>query len=134
MMSITCKKYMHKPGSKRCVSYLPGGACSKSDNIMCTEWLKANGKPEKSDTPKYKQEDGFLKPSQITNEHIESFKAMKKRFIFKIPGGKVCLVPEYTNKHENEISVDDLVTMMKIAEVFPETQLLSMERITDGRI
>jgi len=40
---ITCPHYDSPPGQKRCRSYLKGGACSRADELMCTEWLKANG-------------------------------------------------------------------------------------------
>ena len=40
---ITCPHYDPLPGQKRCRSYLKGGACSRADELMCTEWLKANG-------------------------------------------------------------------------------------------
>ena len=41
--SITCPHYKAGPGGKRCRNYVKGGACSRPTELMCTEWLKANG-------------------------------------------------------------------------------------------
>ncbi len=40
---ITCPHYDAPAGEKRCRHYLKNGACSRPDEFMCTEWLKANG-------------------------------------------------------------------------------------------
>ena len=40
---ISCSHYSPPPGAKRCLHYLKGGACSRPDEFMCVEWLKANG-------------------------------------------------------------------------------------------
>ena len=40
---FACPHYESVPGEKRCRNYLTGGACSRSDEFMCVEWLKANG-------------------------------------------------------------------------------------------
>lgn len=40
---ITCQRYDPLGGSKRCKHYLKGGACALPDELMCVEWLKANG-------------------------------------------------------------------------------------------
>lgn len=40
---ITCPHYEALPGRKHCRHYLSDGACSRPDELMCTEWLKANG-------------------------------------------------------------------------------------------
>ncbi|MCC7536614.1 MAG: hypothetical protein IT379_10395 [Deltaproteobacteria bacterium] len=42
-LPVSCPKYEPVPGSKRCVHYLPNGACARPDELMCVEWLKANG-------------------------------------------------------------------------------------------
>lgn len=39
---ITCEKYVRGEG-KRCRHYLPNGGCALPDELMCVEWLKANG-------------------------------------------------------------------------------------------
>lgn len=39
---ITCEKYTRGEG-KRCVHYVSNGACALPDELMCVEWLKANG-------------------------------------------------------------------------------------------
>lgn len=39
---FTCPHYDPVPGGKRCKSYLDNGACSRPDEFMCVEWLKAN--------------------------------------------------------------------------------------------
>jgi len=40
---VSCPKYESVAGTKRCVHYLPNGACARPDELMCVEWLKANG-------------------------------------------------------------------------------------------
>lgn len=40
---ITCPHYEAIPGQKHCRHYLDNGACSRPDELMCSEWLKANG-------------------------------------------------------------------------------------------
>ena len=40
---ITCPHYEALPGRKHCRHYLDNGACSRPDEFMCTEWMKANG-------------------------------------------------------------------------------------------
>ena len=40
---ITCPHYEAIPGRKHCRHYLENGACSRPDELMCSEWLKANG-------------------------------------------------------------------------------------------
>lgn len=44
-LPITCPKYEAIPGTKRCRHYQPNGACGLPDEVMCVEWLKANGQP-----------------------------------------------------------------------------------------
>lgn len=41
-LGITCAKYTRGEG-KRCVHYVSNGACALPDELMCVEWLKANG-------------------------------------------------------------------------------------------
>jgi hypothetical protein len=41
--SFTCPHYDPPPGEKRCRSFIGNGSCSRPDELMCTEWLKANG-------------------------------------------------------------------------------------------
>ena len=40
---ITCPSYEAIPGRKHCRHYLANGGCSRPDEFMCREWLKANG-------------------------------------------------------------------------------------------
>jgi len=40
---ITCPSYEAIPGRKHCRYYLSNGGCSRPDEFMCLEWLKANG-------------------------------------------------------------------------------------------
>jgi len=40
---ITCPHYKAIPGRKHCRHYLTDGACSRPDEFMCREWMKANG-------------------------------------------------------------------------------------------
>ncbi len=52
-LGFSCPHYDPVPGSKRCKSYLDGGACTRPDQLMCVEWLKANGQaaPVTESTP-----------------------------------------------------------------------------------
>ncbi|HEV2743514.1 MAG TPA: hypothetical protein VGV91_10185, partial [Rubrobacter sp.] len=40
---VTCPHYDPLPGARRCRHYVPNGACERPDELMCVEWLKANG-------------------------------------------------------------------------------------------
>jgi hypothetical protein len=40
---FACPKYEPLAGSRRCRHYVEGGACDLPDELMCLEWLKANG-------------------------------------------------------------------------------------------
>lgn len=42
-VGITCPHYEAIPGRKHCRHYLQNGACARPDELMCSEWLKANG-------------------------------------------------------------------------------------------
>ncbi len=56
-LAFTCAHYDPKPGGKRCRHYLENGACDRPDELMCVEWLKANGQTsgESKATPPAKQ-------------------------------------------------------------------------------
>ncbi len=41
--AFSCPHYEALDGSKRCRHYVAGGACDRPDELMCVEWLKANG-------------------------------------------------------------------------------------------
>ena len=41
--AFSCPHYDAPDGSKRCRHYVAGGACDRPDELMCVEWLKANG-------------------------------------------------------------------------------------------
>lgn len=40
---VGCPHYEPIPGTRRCRSYYPNGACSRPDELMCICWLAANG-------------------------------------------------------------------------------------------
>jgi hypothetical protein len=40
---VKCPHYEPLPGTSRCRSYYPNGACARPDELMCVEWLRANG-------------------------------------------------------------------------------------------
>ena len=48
---FACEHYEALPDGKRCRHYLQGGACARSDEFMCVEWLKANGHAAHSPAP-----------------------------------------------------------------------------------
>jgi hypothetical protein len=41
--AVACLKYEPVPGGRRCQHYVANGACDLPDELMCVEWLKANG-------------------------------------------------------------------------------------------
>lgn len=41
-MTITCPTYEPVAAGRRCRSYLDNGGCSREDQFMCVEWLRAN--------------------------------------------------------------------------------------------
>ena len=49
--SFSCEHYDALPDGRRCRHYVQGGACARSDEFMCVEWLKANGHAVPSPTP-----------------------------------------------------------------------------------
>lgn len=49
--TFECPKYRPLPGMKRCQHYVDGGACALPDELMCVEWLKANGQAMPHPTP-----------------------------------------------------------------------------------
>jgi len=49
--SFTCPHYDAPPGEKRCRHYLTNGACARPDELMCIEFLKANGHAVPASTP-----------------------------------------------------------------------------------
>jgi hypothetical protein len=52
--AITCPHYESIDGARRCRWYISNGACSRPDEFMCVEWLKANGyrlRPEAAGGP-----------------------------------------------------------------------------------
>ncbi|HEU4406784.1 MAG TPA: hypothetical protein VFS43_16070 [Polyangiaceae bacterium] len=42
-LPVTCPHYDPLPGARRCRHFLANGACDRPDELMCVEWLKANG-------------------------------------------------------------------------------------------
>ncbi|MFZ5787458.1 MAG: hypothetical protein ACOY3Y_13535 [Acidobacteriota bacterium] len=48
---FACEHYDALPDGKRCRHYLQGGACARSDEFMCVEWLRANGHAAPSPAP-----------------------------------------------------------------------------------
>jgi len=56
--TFSCPHYDPLPGSKRCRSYLEGGACARPDEFMCVEWLKANGHAVPPPAPGPKRDEG----------------------------------------------------------------------------
>ncbi len=41
--SFQCEHYIPISENKRCQHYIKGGACSRSNEFMCSEWLRVNG-------------------------------------------------------------------------------------------
>ena len=40
---VRCPHFEPLPGTARCRSYYANGACARPDELMCVEWLRANG-------------------------------------------------------------------------------------------
>lgn len=39
---FVCPDYVRLPGSRRCRSFIEGGACSRAEHPICIEWQRAN--------------------------------------------------------------------------------------------
>lgn len=48
--TITCPKFERGEG-KRCLHYLPNGACGRPDEFICVEWLRVNAPSDRSTQP-----------------------------------------------------------------------------------
>ncbi len=42
-LCVRCPHFEPLPGTARCRSYYPNGACARPDELMCVEWMRANG-------------------------------------------------------------------------------------------
>lgn len=63
---FTCPHYSPLPDSRRCRNYLDNGACSRPDELMCSEWLKANGQAvQEKAAPAERSEPGQKKPTDL---------------------------------------------------------------------
>jgi hypothetical protein len=151
---ITCEKYARGEG-KRCRNYLPNGACSLSGELMCVEWLKKNGHrpppPAKDlfgnplpEQPKRKQAKpqpraadrpaDFVEPSShprrgLTTEDIESFRALQVEVCLRSEHcGDIWLVPACTGQARKEITPEHLVTVLRVLDGFPGSQVVAFEK------
>jgi len=59
--SFTCLHYDAPPGEKRCRHYLKNGSCARPDELMCIEFLKANGHAVPASAP------GANEPAKLIN-------------------------------------------------------------------
>ena len=73
--SFTCPHYLPRSGSKRCRHYLKGGACARPDELMCVEWLRANGHavPAASKPPGDSPGDGGARVTPVRNGATDLF-------------------------------------------------------------
>jgi hypothetical protein len=155
---ITCPHYQQTPGSKRCRSYAPGGACQRPDAAQgkCLEWLKVNaarepapepaprdlfGAPVRPPPPRQRPHTTPLAPTtapepgpplvrNVTDEQISSFKALGVEVCIQSAAlGPVWLVPMYTGAEDRaELSIDHAVTLTTICSAFPGAKVIEMKR------
>lgn len=130
---IDCPYYLAEEGSKKCRSYIGNGACKRRDHLMCVEWVKLNephgGLARKLIAPPegMAEEDQSAEPVP-PKEQVESLKATGATVRLTTPGGKLHIVPEYTGKDRNELSMDHAVAVLGFLRAFPGTKIVEFER------
>ncbi len=149
--SFGCVKYEAIAGGKRCRHYLDNGACTRGDELMCVEWLRANGHTEAPDLApaplvggtlgrrpplptaahvvSLEREDSAPPPPRgLTSDDIESFKALGAAVCLKTPHlGEVWLVPRYTGRDRRELTLEHVATLYHVLAVFPDAQVVAFD-------
>jgi hypothetical protein len=157
---ITCPKYEGLEGSKRCRHYADGGACSLPDELMCIEWLRANGHafaPASTPSLPMAREPFRLEVQQaapalravtappavhvggerqpmeaIPADDIAAFKAVGVEVQLDIGSASVHLVPEYTNQNRIELSIEHAATLRRLLDAFPGARVAHIARTTSS--
>ena len=156
-LPVSCPKYEPAAGSKRCVHYLPNGACARPDELMCVEWLKANGhaaappptpaplernllgEPVRREPPPPRAKPQPTAPSApapptpivhtLRDEDIASFKALGAEVCLASDElGEVWLVPAYTGQDRLELSVEHAALLAAVGSVFPGAKVTAFVR------
>ena len=114
--SIECVKYEPTEGSKRCKHYLDNGACALPDELMCVEWLKANGHAVEN--------RGLIAQAErLEHRGIELCISTPQL-------GELWLVSEYTCNRRRELSFEHAAQLAQVLTAFPDIQLHSFDHFT----
>ncbi|ACY13624.1 hypothetical protein [Haliangium ochraceum] len=143
---ITCPSYEPRPGTTRCRSYLDGGVCTRADEFLCVEWLRANGHavPEsaKASAPVPGERLGTelsentptsSSPAAdavrgLTSEQLASFAALGVEVCLATAEvGEVWLVPKYTDCDRQELRLDHAATLAALCATFPGASVKVLE-------
>lgn len=145
---ITCPHYEALPGSRRCRSYVEGGACARPDTFMCIEWLRANGHAApapasplpstgSSPAPLVPPPDAVVSPRpfdaalvrHLDDAEIASLKSLGATVCIESDTiGALWIVPEYTGADRRELSIEHAATLAAICAVFPGARLVAFEK------
>jgi hypothetical protein len=129
-LDIVCERYVRGHG-RRCRNYVENGTCALPEELMCVEWLRANGYsvPAPITDVGATVEGRAPELAEITAEDVASFKALGIEICLSSTArGDVWLVPEYTGQARNEITPEDAALVMKTLTLFPGAKLVSLKR------
>lgn len=128
--SFTCPHYRALPGTKRCRAYMDDGACTRPDEFMCTEWLRANGYGQRpSQTVTGSQgtapDSGAAPPptpAALTPRDVTRLAALGEAACVPLAGDRVLwLVPAYTSTGRQELTFEDAATVAGLCVALPNT-------------
>lgn len=135
---ITCEKYL-RGESKRCAHYTDG-ICTRADEFVCLEWLKANHRPAEAGQAPAPPVASERKPTGLdrirgfTTEDIENFRAVGVEVLLRSAiYGDIWLVPEYTGLDRMEITPEHAATIARVMLVFPGSYVVSFEKMAQGK-
>jgi hypothetical protein len=155
---IECPKYQALPNSKRCTHFVEGGACALPEELMCVEWLRANGHPTPTPTPMPAAKLFQLEPPKpapvaptrpatpmmppyvcvesidrrpaepLPADRLQAFKALGVEVELDVGGAPVHLVPDYTGQDRIELSVEHAATLRLLLDSFPGARVVGFGR------
>jgi hypothetical protein len=155
---IECPKYEALRNSKRCANFVDGGACALPEELMCIEWLRANGHPVPSPTPAPAPKLFQLTPPKATAasslrpavaapprylhtesadrrpveplpaDQLQAFKGLGVEVQLDVSGAHVHLVPRYTGQDRIELSVEHAATLRLLLDSFPGARVVGFGR------
>ncbi|MBW2675314.1 MAG: hypothetical protein JRD89_18195 [Deltaproteobacteria bacterium] len=142
MSDITCPHYFAKEDSKRCRSFRSNGTCTRPDYLMCTEWEKANDKvAAKAARVRNRargaevladlesRRPGELQDHLITKKEVASWREMGATVKLQVgEDQELFIVPDYTDRDRDEISIEHAVALAMICRAFPDSKVAGFYR------